>query len=150
PFNERLDRQLVLETGQRNDDGISHSGAWVRFEPDQRGDRRRIMNVPKRDADGIEDILVGFNLQQFEQYFHRLSGEGSVRDSQLPENVCPQRSLLWTLAGAETTSRLEHVFRCAKVECFNGLPCNVLIGFRERYGDKLVGGSRIVPRFAGS
>jgi hypothetical protein len=106
--------------------------------------------VPQRDAGSIEDTFVSFALKKFEQDRHRLLWESSSWDSQLAENVRSQHSFLRTLAGAKLTSRIEHISRPAKVERNNGIPRSVILWVRERYGDQLVSGSRIVPRIAGA
>jgi hypothetical protein len=74
------------------------------------------------DTGSVKNVFIGFNAQQVAQGLPRFLGESSIRDSQLPEDVRPQRSLLWTLAGAEPASRLKHVSRTSKMENPYGFP----------------------------
>ena len=111
-----MDRQVFLETEKAVHDSISDNRAGMCFEARHRRNRNRLMNVTERDANGVKNVYVVFDLKQLEQDRHRLFRKTSLWDAQLSQNVGPQRSFLWTIASAKLTCGLEYISRSAIVQ----------------------------------
>src|SRR5207244_308174 len=118
------------------------------LKPSERGNCTRNMNMAQGNANRVENIYVGFDIEKTEQDHDRFVRKAPSWDPQLSQNIRSHGSLLRAYARAKLAGGVKDFSCSATVERFHGVPCNILIRSREGHGNKLMGGSWVVASLA--